>query len=84
MIRAAEENYALPHYQQRDYWRNIEHPQIGRVIPYPRGPFACDALQSEPRVRAPNLGEHTRQVLTQDLGLNEQEIAALTAAGAIK
>ena len=28
-------------------------------------------------------GEHTRQVLTQDLGLNEQEIAALTAAGAI-
>ena len=25
-----------------------------------------------------------RQVLTQDLGLNEQDIAALTAAGAIK
>jgi len=25
MIRAAEENYALPHYEQRDYWRNIEH-----------------------------------------------------------
>jgi crotonobetainyl-CoA:carnitine CoA-transferase CaiB-like acyl-CoA transferase len=84
MIRAAEENYALPHYTQRDYWRNIEHPQIGRAIPYPRGPFACDALQLEPRGRAPNLGEHTRHVLTQDLGLNEQEIAALTAAGAIK
>jgi crotonobetainyl-CoA:carnitine CoA-transferase CaiB-like acyl-CoA transferase len=74
----------LPHYTQRDYWRNIEHPHIGRAIPYPRGPFACDALQIEPRGRAPNLGEHTRQVLTQDLGLNEQEIAALTAAGAIK
>src|SRR5215510_1454284 len=29
MIRAAEENYDLPHYQQRDYWRHIEHPQIG-------------------------------------------------------
>lgn len=84
MIRAAEENYALPHYTQRDYWRNIEHPQIGRAIPYPRGPFACDALQIEPRGRAPYLGEHTRQVLTQDLGLNEQEIAVLTAAGAIK
>jgi hypothetical protein len=30
------------------------------------------------------LGEHTHHVLTQDLGLNEQDIAALTAAGAIK
>ena len=84
MIRAAEENYDLPHYQQRDYWRNIEHPQIGRAIPYPRGPFACEALQIEPRGRAPLLGEHTRHVLTHDLGLNEQAIAALTAAGAIK
>jgi crotonobetainyl-CoA:carnitine CoA-transferase CaiB-like acyl-CoA transferase len=74
----------LPHYTQRDYWRNIEHPQIGRAIPYPRGPFTCDALQLEPRGRAPHLGEHTRQVLTQNLGLNEQDIAALTAAGAIK
>jgi crotonobetainyl-CoA:carnitine CoA-transferase CaiB-like acyl-CoA transferase len=84
MIRAAEENYDLPHYTQRDYWRHIEHPQIGRAIPYPRGPFACEALQTEPRGRAPYLGEHTRYVLTHDLGLTEQAIAALTAAGAIK
>jgi crotonobetainyl-CoA:carnitine CoA-transferase CaiB-like acyl-CoA transferase len=83
MIRAAEENYELPHYQQRDYWRHIEHPQSGRAIPYPRGPFACEALQIEPRGRAPYLGEHTRYVLTHDLGLTEQAIAALTAAGAI-
>ena len=81
MIRGAEENYGLPHYEQRDYWRNVEHPRIGRAIPYPRGPFACDALGTEPRGRAPNLGEHTREVLAKDLGLNEQEIAALAAAG---
>ena len=81
MIRAPEENYGLPHYEQRDYWRNVEHPQIGKSIPYPRGPFTCNALGIEPRGRAPNLGEHTRQVLTQDLKLNEQELVALTAAG---
>ncbi|MBM3343512.1 MAG: CoA transferase [Betaproteobacteria bacterium] len=84
MIRAAEENYDLQHYKQRDYWRDIEYPQIGRAIPYPRRPVACDELGIEPRGRAPNLGEHTRQVLTKDLGLNEQAIEALTAAGAIK
>lgn len=81
MVGGAEENYGLTHYEQRGYWRNIEHPQIGRAIPYPRGPFACDALGTEPRGRAPNLGEHTLQVLTQDLGLNAQAITALAAAG---
>lgn len=84
MIRGAEENYGIPHYEQRDYWRKVDHPQIGRAIQYPRGPFACDALGTEPRGRAPNLGEHTREVLAHDLGLNEQEISALAAAGVIK
>lgn len=84
LVRAAEENYDVAHYQQRGYWRSIEHPEIGRSIPYPCGPFACEALGIEPRGRAPHLGEHTRQVLAQDLGLDEPTIAALAASGAIR
>ena len=84
LVHAAEENYDIPHYKQRDYWRSIEHPEIGRAIPYPRGPFACEELRVEPRGRAPHLGEHTRQVLAQDLGMNNDEIATLTASGAIR
>lgn len=84
LVHAAEENYDLPHYRSRNYWRSIEHPEIGRAIPYPRGPFACDAIGIEPRRRAPLLGEHTRQVLKDDLDLSEQDIASLTAAGAIR
>jgi len=84
LVHAAEENYDIPHYQQRDYWRSIEHPEIGRAIPYPRGPIASDELQIEPRRRAPHLGEHTKQVLEHDLGLRNEEIAALTTAGAIR
>jgi crotonobetainyl-CoA:carnitine CoA-transferase CaiB-like acyl-CoA transferase len=84
LVHAAEENYDIPHYQQRNYWRSIEHPEIGRAIPYPRGPVACDAIGIEPRRRAPRLGEHTRQVLQQDLGLSDQDIASLTASGATR
>jgi len=84
LVHAAEENYDIAHYQQRNYWRSIEHPEIGRAIPYPRGPVACDAIGIEPRRRAPHLGEHTRQVLARDLGMNDSEIAALTASGAIR
>ena len=84
LVYAVEENYDIPHYQQRDYWRSIEHPEIGRSIPYPRGPFASDELKIEPRGRAPHLGEHTKQILAQDLGLHAEQIAALTVAGAIR
>ena len=84
LVHAAEENYDVPHYQQREYWRPVEHPEIGRSIPYPRGPFASEELGIEPRGRAPHLGEHTRQVLGQDLGMSGEAIELLTATGAIR
>ena len=84
LVHAVEENYDIAHYRQRDYWRSIEHPEIGRAIPYPRGPVACDAIGIEPRRRAPSLGEHTRRVLLEDLGMSSEEIASLTAVGAIR
>ena len=50
LVHAAEENYDIPHYQQREYWRPVEHPEIGRAIPYPRGPFASnDGNRAESR-----------------------------------
>src|SRR5438093_6170979 len=58
LVHAAEENYDIPHYQQREYWRSIEHPEIGRAIPYPRGPIASDELEIEPTGPAPHLGAH--------------------------
>ena len=84
LVRAPEENYDVGHYQQRDFWRTVEHPEIGRAIPYPRGPYMSDALAIAPRGRAPHLGEHTRQVLEGDLGLPAAQVDALAAAGVIR
>ena len=84
LVRAPEENYDVAHYQQRDFWRTVEHPEIRRAIPYPRGPFMCDALGIAPRGRAPHLGEHTRQVLEGALGLPAAQVDALAAAGVIR
>ena len=49
----------------REFWREIEHPELGRSIRYP-GPFA-HATESPPRVssRAPRIGEHTAEVLAE-------------------
>jgi benzylsuccinate CoA-transferase BbsE subunit len=84
MIRAPEENYDLPHYRQRDFWREVEHPEIGRTVTYPRGPWQSDDLQIEPRRRAPRLGEHTRAVLAGDLGLSDEQIDALVASEVVR
>jgi crotonobetainyl-CoA:carnitine CoA-transferase CaiB-like acyl-CoA transferase len=84
LVRAPEENYDVAHYQQRDFWRDVEHPEIGRAIRYPRGPFMCDALGIAPRGRAPHLGEHTRLVLEGDLGLPAEQVDALAAAGVVR
>jgi benzylsuccinate CoA-transferase BbsE subunit len=84
MIRAPEENYDLPHFDQRKFWREVDHPEIGRSVRYPRGPWHSDDLAIEPRRRAPKLGEHTREVLATDLGLSDEQIAALAASGVIR
>jgi crotonobetainyl-CoA:carnitine CoA-transferase CaiB-like acyl-CoA transferase len=84
VIRAPEENYDVPHYQERDFWRSVDHPELGRTVPYPRGPYLSDALRIEPRGRAPHLGEHTQEVLEQDLGLGGAQIAALAGAGVVR
>tara|TARA_Y100001934_G_scaffold275553_1_gene370232 strand:- start:17016 stop:18254 length:1239 start_codon:yes stop_codon:yes gene_type:complete len=84
LVHAVEENYDAAHYQQRDYWRQIEHPEIGRSIPYPRGPIACDALNIEPRGRAPNLGENTEAIMMYDLDMSAEEISALRTTGAAR
>jgi crotonobetainyl-CoA:carnitine CoA-transferase CaiB-like acyl-CoA transferase len=49
----------------REFWRKIDHPELGREVTYP-GPFA--KLSQTPiqyRRRAPLLGEHTEEVLSE-------------------
>ncbi len=84
VIHAPEENYDLPHFAQRGFWRDVEQEEIGRAVRFPRGPFLSDELQIEPRGRAPHLGEHTKQILKSDLGLSDTQIDSLAAAGVIR
>ncbi len=60
----------------REFWREIEHPELGRTIRYP-GPFA-HATESPPSVRrrAPRIGEHTAEVLAEVGSLPSQARAA--------
>lgn len=62
---------------RRGFWHDIEHPVIGH-IPISRSPFrAVGVPQAEVR-RPPLLGEHTDEVLADELGLDRQELERLT------
>jgi len=73
--------YCDPHLLDRSFIETVEHPERGQV-PL----LGCAARMSESAVRlerAPYLGEHSDEVLREDLGLGEPELGALRAKGVV-
>jgi crotonobetainyl-CoA:carnitine CoA-transferase CaiB-like acyl-CoA transferase len=85
-LRAAPVNsmadlFADPQLSRRT-WRTVEHPVLGTVrVMAP--PFLLQATPPEVKQPAPLLGEHTREVLTELLGVDATEFAALEADGVL-
>ena len=68
--------------RHRGHWQYLDHPEMGRSV-YGRAPFRLSVTDGALTTAAPLLGEHTRQVLTSELGLDDAEIDRLTAAGVL-
>jgi crotonobetainyl-CoA:carnitine CoA-transferase CaiB-like acyl-CoA transferase len=67
---------------QRYAWRPVEHPVLGRVhVQAP--PFLLRETPPDVRRPAPLLGEHTREVLTELLGVDDAEMDALEREGVL-
>jgi benzylsuccinate CoA-transferase BbsF subunit len=56
----------------RGFWRDIDHPVIGH-IPISRSPFRLVDGSPPDAVRPPLLGEHTFEVLKEELGMTQEE-----------
>ena len=70
--------------QARDYFVELDHPIAG-TFKYPGGPINPHLCGESPWVyrRAPLLGEHTREVLTNNLGYTNAQIEQLQSEGVI-
>tara|TARA_B100001250_G_scaffold75447_1_gene61747 strand:+ start:2522 stop:4927 length:2406 start_codon:yes stop_codon:yes gene_type:complete len=54
-----------PHYTEREFWDEVEMPQISRKVRFP-GPWAHgDSIGLKRLGRPPKLGEHTEEVLSE-------------------
>ena len=63
----------------RKFWHTVQHPVIGEM-PMFRLPFIRGPNSRGPMRRPPLLGEHTWEVASELLGMDEQRFEELTAA----
>ena len=81
-ILSAADIFADAHVQARGDLVTVDDPVLGPVrqqAPFPRRA----GTQPEPPAGAPRLGEHTRSVLSEALGVDDKTLDALAADGVI-
>ncbi|MBT97973.1 MAG: CoA transferase [Dehalococcoidia bacterium] len=74
-----------PQLEARDYFREIEHPELGESVRYP-GAFIKSGDGSEIAGlyrRPPLIGEHNVDIYQEEMGLSSLELATLKRAGVI-
>lgn len=73
----------FPQLTIRQYWEEVEHPELGDNIIYP-GAFTKLAEGScKIRRRAPLIGEHNEEIYLRELGLSKKELVSLKQGGII-
>lgn len=69
--------------QARDFWKELEHPELGKTLTYPGAFLKESGAPLVSRRRAPLIGEHNEEVFNGELGLSGDEISIKRRAGII-
>jgi formyl-CoA transferase/CoA:oxalate CoA-transferase len=81
--RSIADALADPQAIARAMIETIDHPTAG-VLNMLGLPIKLSSTPGSVRLPPPRLGEHTRRVLTSDLGLSDDDVSALAARGVVK
>ncbi len=83
MVRPPEALVDDPQLNDRGFFSDIEHPELGRTLQYPGGPIHFTTTPWRIARRPPLLGEHNAEVYGDELGLDEDRLSALKQASVI-
>jgi len=61
----------------RNFWIDLDHPDSGITLAYPRRFFLCSGTENYIRRPAPNIGQDNDDIYGKELGISNTEIAAL-------
>jgi benzylsuccinate CoA-transferase BbsE subunit len=77
------EIWESPHYQARDYWEEVDHPELGDTLTYPGAPVKINHAPWRTTHRAPLIGEHNKEIYTDELGVSSERLSQLMSTGII-
>ena len=81
MVQRSSDHLEDPQLAHRAFFRRLTHPEMGEV-PYEGHQFSIRGYPNGPRFPAPCLGEHTFEVLSDVLGLDDDEVTSILTSGA--
>jgi crotonobetainyl-CoA:carnitine CoA-transferase CaiB-like acyl-CoA transferase len=83
LVCTTEDELACPQLDERNYWVDTDHPELGDTIRYP-GPWIKLSHHGwKMRYRAPLIGEHNEDIYCGEMGLSKKELTMLCSAGVI-
>lgn len=82
MAQDSGDIYACPHLSERDFFVEVDHPVAGRAKYAGLGP-RLSSEEYEIARPAPLLGQHNREIYLDRLGLSDQDLVGLRAAGVV-
>jgi crotonobetainyl-CoA:carnitine CoA-transferase CaiB-like acyl-CoA transferase len=76
-VNDAKDIYESPQLAARDFWVEVEHPELGESITYPGPYFKSTETAWFKGERAPLIGEHNGEIYLKELGFSEEELMTL-------
>jgi crotonobetainyl-CoA:carnitine CoA-transferase CaiB-like acyl-CoA transferase len=82
-VNSARDQIADPHLAERGFFREVQHPELGKSLLYPGAPFQLGETPWRMDRRAPLPGEHNEEIYREELGLSVKELESLKKQGVI-
>ena len=82
-IRSMDEILDDGHLEDRGFYVEVEHPELGRKFIYPGAAAIYNGSPWKISRRPPLIGEHNQEILCGELGLSLNELTILAESGAI-
>ena len=82
-VRAPDDLLTDQHLEDREFWTEVEHPELARTFVYPGSGAMFNGSPWRISRRAPLVGEHNDEIFGGLLGLSREELARLSDSGVI-
>ena len=82
-VRTLDDIIGDPHLEERNFFVEVEHPELGRSFTYPGAAAIYNGSPWNISRRAPLIGEHNQEIFCGELGLSLAELNLLAESGAV-